>query len=294
MIVITTPTGQIGRQILPLLLAHDEPVRVIVRDPSRLPAAICDRVEIVAGSHGDPRVLSRAFAGTEAVFWVVPTDPAAPSMAATYVDWTRPAAEAFRAHGVRRVVGISALGRGAPDAAQAGLVTASLAMDDLIGDAGVSYRALTNPSFMDNILNQVHAIREKGMFFGPINADLRLPMVATADIAGRAAELLRDREWSGRAEIPVLGPEDLSFDDLAAIISEVIGRPVRYQPIPLDAFRARLAERGMSPAIVEGYADMMAAKNRGLDKAVPRTPESRSPTSFRHWCEAVLRPAVLG
>jgi hypothetical protein len=40
-------------------------------------------------------------------------------------------------------------------------------------------------------------------------------------------------------------------------------------------------------------ADMMAAKNECLDNAAPRTPQSTTPTSFRQWCEEVLKPAVL-
>jgi hypothetical protein len=38
--------------------------------------------------------------------------------------------------------------------------------------------------------------------------------------------------------------------------------------------------------------DMMVAKNEGLDNAEPRTPQSTTPTSFRQWCEEVLKPAV--
>ena len=39
--------------------------------------------------------------------------------------------------------------------------------------------------------------------------------------------------------------------------------------------------------------DMMVAKDQGLDNAEPRTPQSTTPTSFRLWCEEVLKPAVL-
>lgn len=39
--------------------------------------------------------------------------------------------------------------------------------------------------------------------------------------------------------------------------------------------------------------DMMTAKNEGLDNHEPRTPEATTPTSFRQWCEEVLKPAVL-
>src|SRR4029077_3540128 len=112
-----------------------------------------------------------------------PPDPRAPSVEAAFVGFTRPGAEDFRKHGVGRVVAVSALGRGTPWADKAGYVTASLAMDDLIASSGVAYRALTNPSFMDNILRQAASIKNQGVFFSPIAGDGRRPSVATRDIA---------------------------------------------------------------------------------------------------------------
>lgn len=63
MIVVNTPTGTIGRQMLQNILAGHEPIRVIARDPSRLPASTRERVEVVQGSHGDADVVNRTFAG---------------------------------------------------------------------------------------------------------------------------------------------------------------------------------------------------------------------------------------
>lgn len=293
MIVVTAPTSTIGRQVLGNVLDSGKPVRVIAREPSRLPAHMRERVQVVQGSHGDTDVVERAFAGADAVFWLVPPAPRAESLEATYVDFTRPACDAFRSHGVRRVVGVSALGRGTAMVGNAGLVTASLAMDDLIAGTGVSYRALTMPSFMDNILRQVEPIKTRGMFFSPLSGDRRFPTCATRDIAAVAARLLLDPSWSGQDSVPVLGPEDLSFNDMARIMSEVLGKPVRFQQIPFDAFRSRFIELGMSEAMAQGMTDMMAAKNDGLDNAEPRTPENTTPTSFRQWCDEVLKPAVL-
>ena len=215
MIVITAPTGLIGHQVLTNVLGSGEPVGVIVRDPARLPAEVRERVEVVQGSHGDINVVDQAFAGADAVFWLVPPDPHADSAEAAYVDFTRPACDAFKRHGVQRVVGISALGRGTAVAGHAGLVTASLAMDDLIAGSGVSYRALTMPSFMDNLLRQVPAIKDRGVFGTPVSGDRKLPTCATRDIATVAARLLLDPSWSGQGSVPVLGPEDLSFNDMA-------------------------------------------------------------------------------
>lgn len=291
MIVVTTPTGGIGRQVLERLLESGAPVRVIVRDPARLPPAARGRVEIVEGSHGDADVVDRAFAGADAVFWLVPPNPGATDVDASYVDFTQPACDAIRTNGVKQVVGISALGRGV--AKNAGLVSAALKMDDLIAATGVSYRALAMPSFMDNLLRQVATIKNQGVFFGPIAADLKTPTCATSDIAAVAAKLLLDSSWYGWGDVPVLGPEDLSFNDIAGIMSAVLGKPVRYQQIPFDAYKARLMDNGMSEAMAQGMFDMMRAKNEGLDNAVARTPQTSTPTSFRQWSEDVLKPAVL-
>ena len=294
MIVLTAPTGNISRQLLNQLLDRGASVRVVVRDAAKLPAAARERAEIVEGSHGDAAVVERAFAGADAVFWLPPPNPQTPSLQAAYLDFTRPAAEAFRRQGVRRVVGISALGRGTEWSERAGLVTASLGMDDLIMSSGVDYRSLAMPSFMDNLLRQVEPIRTQGMFFGPIDADLKAPTCATRDIAAVAARWLLDPSWTGQETVPVLGPEDLSANDMAGIVTEVLGKPVRYQQVPFDAFRGNLAKSGMSPAFVDGYVEMMEAKNAGLDNAQERTPEGTTPTTFRQWCEEVLRPAVEG
>jgi uncharacterized protein YbjT (DUF2867 family) len=292
MIIVTAPTGAIGHQVLENVLQGQEPIRVIARDPSRLPPHARDRIDVVQGSHSDAAVVNRAFAGADAVFWLVPPDPRAKTVDAAYVDFTRPACAAFKTHGVKRVVGISALGRGTPAAAHAGLVTASLKMDDLIASAGVHYRAVTNPSFMDNLLRQVEAIKKQGVFSLPISGDLKQPSACTRDIAATAAKLLLDHSWTGVASAPVLGPEDLSYNDMATIMSEVLGKPVRFQQIAGDAFKARLMQRGMSEAMAQANADMWTAYGEGLDTAERRTPQSTTPTSFRQWCEEELKPRV--
>jgi uncharacterized protein YbjT (DUF2867 family) len=292
MIVVTTPTGDIGRQVLDLLLQQAQQVRVVVRDPARLAAGVRDRVELVTGSHADPAVVAAAFEGADTVFWLVPPDLTAPDVEAAYVGFTRAAVGAFRRHGVERVVGVSALGRGTPYERRAGLVTASLAMDDLIAGSGVGYRALALPSFMDNLLNQVGSIRDRGVFSSPMAEDRAVPTCATRDIAAVAAGLLVDRSWSGTGSVAVLGPEDLSPAGQARILSEVLGRPIRYERTPADVFKAGLVGHGVSEPMAQAMLDMFEAKDAGLDNAEPRTPAATTPTTFRRWSEEVLRPAL--
>ncbi|RWQ40964.1 MAG: NmrA family transcriptional regulator [Mesorhizobium sp.] len=292
MIVVTTPTGSIGHQVLEILLGSSEPIRVIARDPSRLSSHTRERVEVVQGSHGDIGIVNEAFVGADAVFWLVPPNVHAENVEAAYVDFSRPACDAIKSRGVKRVVAVSALGHGTAVAGKAGHVSASLAMDDLIASTGVSYRALTMPSFMDNILRQVVPIKNQGMFFWPISGNRKLPTCATRDIAAAAAKLLLDPTWSGQDRVPILGPEDLSFNDMAQIMSQVLGKPVRFEQVSFEAFRAGFIERGASEAFAQAMVDMLEAKNEDLDTAELRTPESTTPTSFRQWCEEVLKPAV--
>jgi uncharacterized protein YbjT (DUF2867 family) len=293
MIIVTAPTGDIGHQVLANLLEDGASVRVIARDPNRIPTEIRARVEVVQGSHGDANVVDRAFAGADAVFWLTPPDTKAESVMDAYVGFSRPAATALKDHGVKRVVDITALGRTTPLADKAGYVTGSLAMDDLIASTGVNFRALAMPSFMDNTLMQAAAIKDQGMFFSPISGDLKLPSCATRDIAAAATRWLLDDSWSGQAEVAVLGPENISFNDMAEIMSDVLGKPVRFQQISLDAYKARFLQFGFSEAMAQGMTDMAEAKDHGLDLGVERTPENTTPTSFRQWCEKVLRPAIL-
>lgn len=51
------------------------------------------------------------------------------------------------------------------------------------------------------------------------------------DIAAVATKLRLDDSWSGQGSVPVLGPEDLSPNDMAQVMSEVLARPARFQQV---------------------------------------------------------------
>lgn len=291
MIVVTAPTSRIGRHVVDDLLRVGAAMRLVVRDASKLPDTVRDRVEIVLGSHGDKDVVDRAFEGADAVFWLAPPD-GTKTLEAVYIDFTRPAADAIRERGVKRVVSVTALGRGTRWQATAGLVTASTRMDDMLMASGAAFRGLAMPSFMDNLLNQLPQIIETGMLYGPIDPDRKAPTTATRDIGAVAATLLADDGWTGQEDVPVVGPENLSFNEIAAIVSDVLGKEVRYQQISFDALKEQMLGYGMSESFAQGFVDMMRAKNEGMDDVAERAAASRTSTSFRDWCEQTLKPAV--
>ena len=92
----------------------------------------------------------------------------------------------------------------------------------------------------------------------------------------------------------MLGPEDLSMNDMAAIVSDVLGRAVRYQQIrQFEAFKQQFLDRGLSEAFAQGYVDMYRAKDEGMDNCAKRDASSTTPTSFRQWCQEELKPLIL-
>ena len=167
-------------------------------------------------------------------------------------------------------------------------------MDDLIASTGVAFRALTAPSFMDNMLRQAHAIKDQGMIFGTVAADRKLPTVATRDIAAVAARLLLDHTWTGQQEVPVLGPEDTGRRRYGRRHLRGARHPGALPADPRPGVPDQLTGHGISDAMAQGMLDMMIAKDNGLDNGVSRGPGNAldTPTTFRQWCADTLKPAV--
>lgn len=130
MIVVTTPTGNIGQGVLRGLLAANEDVRVIARDPSRIMPEAEGRVEIVQGSIDDPTALANALAEADTLFWCVPQSNEQTDVREYYLAFTRPLIKALKKERVARVVAVSSGGRGR--ARNAGPISALHAMEELI------------------------------------------------------------------------------------------------------------------------------------------------------------------
>jgi uncharacterized protein YbjT (DUF2867 family) len=292
LIVVSAPTSQIGSKLLPRLLSAGEQVRVITRDAQRLARGIQHKLEVVIGTLDDSSLLCKALEGADSLFWLVP--PASlrtDDITEHYLRFTRCACVAIKSTGLKRVVAVSSLGRGI--AKDAGPISASHAMDALIESTGVSYRALWSGSFMENMLRVIQSIKQDGTFSSSARPDVKFPQVATRDIAAMAARLLLDRQWSRQGGVAVLGPEDLSYDQMAEVMSSVLGISVRFRQIPGAVQKERLLRLGATESFAQGMVNALANISEGAYGAEPRTAENTTPTSFFQWCEEVLKPAFL-
>jgi uncharacterized protein YbjT (DUF2867 family) len=290
-ILVTTPTGKIGSQVFRELLAPEFSVRVIVRDPSRLPEEIRGQVEVIRGSTDDAAALRRALVGVDALFWCVPGEPLeATDVRAHYERFARAGAQAIRQAGTRRVVTISAGGKGL--ARNAGPISGLHVMEDMLNESGAAIRHLRCGAFMENFLRQAQTIATHGVLSYPMAGYLAIPMVAVTDIADTALRWLVRRDWKGVAGVAVHGAEDLSHGQAAAVMERVLERRVRYHDASANRHVQSLIRCGASAEYARSQVEMYSELANGISRAEPRTAESTTVTTLAAWTERVLRPVV--
>jgi uncharacterized protein YbjT (DUF2867 family) len=288
-IVINTPTGNIGRRVVERLLAAGENVTVIHRNPEKVRPLAERGVRVVQGSLDDSAALDHALKGAETLFWLTPP-PFQSDFLTWAVDAAHQAARAARAHGVRRVVVLSSTGaHNGPNPDPVGIL---LGVEDAFRAEIANVTVLRPGYFMENLLHSVGTLPQ-GALYHVLPRAVPFPLVATRDIGDKAAEALLDRAWTGHRLFGVHGPADLTHDEMAAVLSEELGHPVRYEEISIEQLRQGMLESGMPPFLADLYAELYRRGRDGyLEPAEPRTPESTTPTPFRDFIREVLRPAI--
>ena len=288
-IVVTTPAGNIGRGVVRELLAPEFSVRVIVRDPARVPEEIREEVEIVRGSTDDAATLRRALDGAEALFWCVPRQPLqGTNVQGHYERFARAGCRAIREAGVPRVVTISACGKGL--ARNAGPISGLHAMEDILNESGAAIRHLRCGWFMENFLEQAESICQRGMFSFPMPGHVPIPMVAASDIADVVLRWLVRRDWKDIQGIAVQGPKDLSFIQAASAMEPILERRLRYREASASHYAQTLVGLGASAEHARGVVELYAELAQGITRAEPRTAESTTTRTLAAWAESNLLP----
>jgi uncharacterized protein YbjT (DUF2867 family) len=289
-IVINTPNGTIGRKLALALLDAGEAVTVISRDAAKAAALAQRGARVVEGPLEDEATLRAALAGATAIFWLTP-----PNLAPGFNEQAKAnaerAARLAKAAGVRRAVILSSVG--AHSGPGVGPVS-SLRPVEAAFEAELPHVAsLRAGFFMENYLRDLGSIAGIGKIFSPADGDRPMPLVATADIATRAAELLRDGRWQGHLALGVHGPRDLSFREAARILGEALERPVEYVQVSLEQAQAGMVQAGMPEHMAGQYVQMYAAMNAGhMDPAELRDAASTTRTELAAFAREVLRPAL--
>jgi len=186
--------------------------------------------------------------------------------------------------GVKHVVVLSSIGADKPEGT--GPVVGLRRFEQrLNGIRGLNLLHLRPGYFMENTLAQVWPIQTVGFSAGPLNPDLKIPMIATQDIGAAAADALLKLEFTGQQTRELQGQRDLSYADVAGIIGRAIGKPdLEYRRIPDDQFRQSVTQMGMSLNLANLLLEMCDALNSGNMRALePRSPRNTTPTSYEEF-----------
>lgn len=297
MYAIIGSTGHIGSRVTDILLGKGERVRVIGRDISRLQHHVSRGAEAAVGDLKDTTFLTGAFKGVDAVFAMIPPNYGAPNFRAYQDVVGISIATAIGNAGVSHVVNLSSQGADLPRGTGPilGLHDQELRLNALHGAHVLHLRPTY---FMENLLANVPLIHEHGFAGSAVRGDLKFAMIATADIAERAADHLLARDFSGSSVLDLLGQRDLSLQEAFTIIGRRIGiLDLAYRQFTYDEFGKALIEMGMSRDMSRLMIEMSEALNRGLFAVNrPRSAENTTATSietFAGWFAEVYQGAGM-
>lgn len=292
-ILVTTPTGNIGSRIVEHLLSAGHAITLLARDPARLSDAVRAQSTVVQGSLDDAAAVALALAGAEAAFLLVP--PPGPSVT-NWPVWqegigTRFAAAAKQA-GVSRVVFLSSTGAQHPDI---GPVTSLGVIERALTASIADVTIVRAGFFMENYFGSLPTIASQGAMYGVSAPDTPFALVATSDIADVAAKWLVDATWKGHHIVGAHGPTPVTPNEAAAVIGDVLGKPVQYVQVPAPALRDALLAAGVPSLVANGYEKLFGGMARHLDAGdysdEPFSAGSAGTTSLRTFGEHALRPA---
>ncbi|WP_328307556.1 NAD(P)H-binding protein [Streptomyces sp. NBC_00442] len=287
-IAVTTPTGNVGRHVVAALLRAGVRPRVLLREPSRLDPDVKDVVDAVRVDQYDAASVAAATRDVDALFWVDPTTGSEDPLD----DYARATASVVRAvteNRIGRVVFQSSVG--AEKRHGAGEIDGLAHTESALDALGIDVTHLRCGYFFTNLELQLDALRA-GTLQVVLPLDQPMAWVAPRDIAEVAVGRLLSPAWSGRCVQAVHGAADLTWREVAGIVTAATGRQIGVERITDDEMRAQLHRAGMTDGLVEAVLGMSTGLREDFVPEQPRTVRTTTPTTLASWVHDHLRHLI--
>jgi uncharacterized protein YbjT (DUF2867 family) len=267
-ILVTGATGRVGRHVVQGLLEAGVTVRALVRNPSL--AGLPPKVEVVQGDITDPGVVEQAVTGVDAAFLLWPSYSA---------EGAGPVVSALTKQ-VSRVVYLSSLNVSDDDPASSGVWGE---LEVLL--AGADWTFLRPGGFAGNTEEWAHEFRTGDVVRMPAPGAGR-SLIHPRDIAAVAVLALLDEKHIGQ-KYSLTGPEVLTQAEQVAILSDVVGKPMRVEGIPEAEARRSMLDAGADPHFVDAaltyWSSLVEHPEPVLDTV--STLLGRPALTYRDWAE---------
>jgi uncharacterized protein YbjT (DUF2867 family) len=272
--LITGATGSIGALVVKRLLKQGIRPRVFVRDVGKAKRLYHHDVDIAMGDLTDEASLAAALAGIETMFLV----NAGPDLATR--DGS--AAQVALSAGVERIVKLSTI-----DVEQGvGTGVWHAQGEAAIRATGIGFTFVRPSGFMSNALFWARSIATAGVVRAA-TGEGKIAFIHPDDIADAVAAALITPDYN-RESLSISGPAALSYAEMTAIIGEVIGRPLRFEPMNEEEARRQLIANGDQRESVDYHLSIFRAireDRMGIVTDTIRRVLGRPPLSFKHWVE---------
>jgi uncharacterized protein YbjT (DUF2867 family) len=267
MILVTGATGTIGTEVFRRLVAAGERPRAFVRDPHTARAQLGDAAEHIVGDLDRPQTVEAALAGVDRVFLLTRQSTRQPDQEHNVID------AAVRS-GARHLVKLSVFR--ADERSPLRIARQHRETERALEQSGLTYTIVRPVFLMQNLIRMVR----KGAIHTAAG-DGRVAMVDARDVAAATVDALTSRSCDCKTHT-LTGPQPLSFDDVAEILSQQTGTRIRHVRVAPDDVRDALERSGVEPwfaadmanlhsMLADGYEDLVTDDVRSLTGTSPCT-----------------------
>ena len=272
-ILVAGATGNVGPTLVEHLLRSGHAVRVLARDPQKATRLFGSRVEIVQGDLGDPASLAPAFRDVASAFVTTSPTPMLGEQEIPFID-------AARAAKLERLVKLSGFGI---EFSTDRIHAAHARSEQRLRASGLPSVILRPVVYLSNLLFDAAAIKTGKL--PSIFRDGRISLVDPRDVAEVAARALLEPAYAGQTW-EFGGPEALSYDDVAATFTRVLGRRVEHVRLEDATFEAAALQSGLPEFVVEAITSTATAAQSGkyeVNDDVVRRVLGRRASSLAAW-----------
>jgi uncharacterized protein YbjT (DUF2867 family) len=253
-ILVTGATGSIGSQVAKNLAENkSNHISAFVRDLNKASKLKEAGVNLFQGSFEDVDSVKKAFTGNDTIVLIVAPNENASKQMHTAITVAKEC-------GVRKIVRISAVNaqvNGPTDNTHQHGIT-----DNELIESGLTYVILRPHFFMQNLMWSIQNIaQESNMYWGM--GDGRLSMVDVRDIVDCVEKCALVSDFDNKIFTPV-GPESITFHQVAEAFTEALGKKVNYVPVPPEAVEQSILGMGMDAWFAKVMKNYSAAYGSNL------------------------------
>lgn len=280
--VVFGVTGRTGAAAADALLRSGHPVRVVVRDMAKGRPWAERGAQVAVADLTDLASMTTALSHARGAYVVSPQQYNREDLFELADAIASTTARAAVAADVPRLVALSSVG--ADRESGMGWIGMNRMFEQRLGEAKVPAIFLRAAYFMENWTPMVGQAMRSGSlptFLAPPQRPI--PMVATVDVGTAAAALLQEEGMEARA-VTLSGPKDYAPNDVAAIVSATLGKPVNVAALPEAEWPRALADAHFSKAALAGFSEMTRGLNGShIDiKSDPGAVERAGTTALEH------------